>query len=157
MSSPNASTFDLVPPTRPGTDTFNGIAKEDQVGFVPDPKTQPSAAEWNTIEWLILALGRVMPVVVISITGGATPSVASFSAAPKSLVTGSFTVVRNGAGDVSITWPVDTFPSSVVKPEAMLNAGPGMIHAVSITNGVRVFTYNSGGAATDFDFTVSVY
>jgi len=156
--APNANTFDLTIPRRPGTNDFNGVAKIDDSSEPPDPQTMPNAAEWNTIEWLILAIGRVMPVVVISIAGGATPSVISFPCARASVVVGTFTVTRNGAGDVSITWPTNTFPASVSTPVASLNgSADGRITATNISNGVRVYTFNAAGTATDRDFTVQVY
>lgn len=157
MSSPDANTFELTPPRRPGSNDLNGLAKEDEPGELPDPTTMPSAAEWNTIGHLLLAAARVMPVAVLSIVGGAAPTLLFFPNARTDLVNASFTVTRNGVGDVSITWPVDTFPTMVARPVAALNSGPGMIHATPITNGVRVYSYDSAGAASDKDFTVQVF
>lgn len=157
MSSPDANTFELLPPRRPGTDDLNGLAKEDEPGELPDPRTMPSAAEWNTIGHLLLAAARVMPAAIFSVAGGVSPSLLFFPNARTDLVIGTFTVTRNGTGDISITWPTDTFPTAIARPVPGLNAGPGMIHAVPITNGVRVFTYDSAGAAADKDFTVQVF
>lgn len=156
MPAPNSSTFDMSPPQRPGKEHFNDISKEDDTNEPPDPNTQPNAAEWNTIEFTLLSVGRVVPTVVISIVGGDPPSLASFTAAPKATVTGSFNITRTGAGNVLIEWPANMFPPSVARPVASLNAGPGMIHAVMEGDGVRVHTYNSAGAATDLSFTVEV-
>lgn len=157
MASPNANTFDLSPPRRPGTNDFNGIAKYDDASFPPDPTTMPNAAEWNTLEFLMLAVARVCPVVNLSVTGGVTPSINAFPSVNSNVLIGTFTVVRNSVGNISITWPTNTFPPSACAPMAHLNAGPGMIHAVVTANGVNIFTYNSAGAATDLSFTVAVY
>lgn len=158
MVAPNASTFDLATSRRPGTDDFNGIAKVDDAAYQPDPTTQPNAAEWNTIEWLLLAVCRVMPVMVLSITGGNPPTLANFLTAPKNIIAGNLTITRVGAGNVQITWPAGKFPPSASPPIAGLNSGgSGMIDAVVISNGVQVRTYNAAGAATDLSFTVSVY
>lgn len=155
MPAPNASTFDLVPPTRPGTETFNGIAKEDDSDEPPDPQTMPNAAEWNTIEWLIVAIGRVMPVAVISVTGS-TATVTGFGTAPEAPILSTFTMAHPSTGVVEITWPTNTFPTPTMKPTAGLNSGPGQIWAESMTNGVRVHTYGPTGTAADLDFTVTV-
>lgn len=157
MAAPNANTFDLATPRRPGTNDFNGIAKVDDAAFAPDPTTMPNAAEWNTIELLLLAVTRVVPVVILSVIGGGAPTINNFPSASANVVIGTFTVVRNSAGNISITWPANTFPPSACAPMAHLNAGPGMIHAVATANGVNIFTYNSAGTATDLSFTVAVY
>lgn len=154
MSAPNASPFDLTPPRRPGLDDFNGIAKEDDQEDPPNPREQPNAAEWNTMEWLLLAIGRVMPVAVLSFSGGA---VVQLAGAPKDLVIGDLTVTPNGTGDYSITWAAGTFPASNAAPVAALNAGPGMIYAVAITNGVQVKTYNNSGVAANLAFTLQIF
>lgn len=157
MTAPNTSTFDLALPRRPGTDDFNGINKQDDAAYPPDPQIHPNAAEWNTIEWIMLSLGRVIPVAVITVDGGATPTITAFGCVRKTVTTGSFTVVRNSAGNVSITWAANTFPPAAAKPMACLNEGPGEIAVNNIANGIQVFTYNSAGTATDKDFTASVF
>lgn len=169
MTAPNnaplVSTWDLeslaspLPPRRPTINDFNGAVKIDdsRPGYQPDPQTMPSAAEWNLICKLLSAMGAVVPNAVVSITGGATPSVAGFSSASTLVTTDTFTVIHNGTGDVSITWPANTFPSLTTAPTANLNAGAsGMIDAVAIANGVQVRTYNASGTATDKSFTVVV-
>lgn len=155
MAAPNANTFSLPSPRRPGSDDFNGIAKEDDQEFPPDPQTQPNADEWNTIEYVTLALGRVCPLLVLSLNdsfayvGSASPN--------ENLTFSAFTIAVNGTGDVSITWPANTLPASSIQPIAALNSGPGMIEAAQISNGVRVKTYDQTGAAASKAFTVSLY
>lgn len=157
MTAPNANTFDLATPRRPGTNDFNGIAKVDDSAYSPDPTTMPNAAEWNTLEFLALAACRVMPVAVLSVIGGAVPSLNAFPSASTLVAIGTFTVTRNSIGDVSITWPANTFPPSISPPQATLNSGPGMIWATAIANGINVKTYNAAGALADQSFTASVY
>lgn len=154
MSSPNASPFDLTPPRRPGLDDFNGIVKEDDAENPPNPREQPNAPEWNTIEWILLAIGRIMPYAIFSFAAGAITQVVTAS---KTLTVGSFSITANGTGDYSITWPANTFPASSVAPVASLNAGPGMIHAVNETNGVQIKTYDETGAPAALDFTVQIF
>jgi hypothetical protein len=108
------------------------------------------------MQWLILALGRVMPVAVISVAA-TTATVSSFGCAPSAVTTGTFTMTHPSGGVIEITWPANTFPTAVSKPMAALNNGPGMIYAEAITNGVRVHTADSSGSAVDLDFTVTIY
>lgn len=157
MTAPNKSTFDLGTPRRPTSNDFNGIAKVDDLFEQPDPTTMPNAAEWNTVEYLILSIGRVMPVAVLTVANTGTPTLSSFLTAPTAPNNGTFTITHTATGNVLIAWPALTFPSSACAPVACLNAGPGMIHCVVEGNGIRVHTYNAAGAAADFGFTVTVY
>lgn len=158
MGSPGTSTFDVVPPYRASPTDFNGCAKQDDAENPPDAATMPSAAEYNTLCNQAVALGKVVSAAILSLQVVATVySVLAFSAAGNAPVLGTFTVTKNGVGDVSITWPANTFPPAVCGPEASLNhTVPGMITAYAITNGVRVVMYNATGAAADMPFTVCV-
>lgn len=165
MPSPNASTWDLVPPRRPGVDDFNGCAKMDDAEFPPDPETMPSAAEWNTKGLLLVALGKVVPNARISVHfANGAPTLASFTAAPNAVTVTTLSVARTAggslAGDVSITWPAGTFPEPLTQPSEMgVNVdGPPAAWAISATNipnGIRVLT-TVAVTATDLPFTVGV-
>lgn len=156
--SPGASTFDLVPPRRPVVGDFNGAAKIDDAQYPPDAQTMPSAAELNTSAKLHVAAGAVLPLLVLSILGGASPTVFGCISAVAAVTPATLTVIRNGAGDVSVTWPANTFPPSSVYPTVSRNAGAaGDEDIVPITNGVRVRTWNTSGVATDASFTVTLY
>lgn len=157
QQAPGVSTWDLVPPRRTTTNDFNGCVKVDDQQYPPDPATMPSGAEYNTLCLLMVAVNRVMPAAVISVTGGNPPTLAGFAAPGSSIVGGTFTLTRNGAGDVSITWPANTFPTPATAPVVSTNAGAQSdADVVAITNGVRVRTYNAAGAATDLSFTVEI-
>ncbi len=157
-TAPGVSTWDLIPPRRPTTNDFNGAAKIDDATYAPNPQTMPSGAEYNTLCLLMVALGKVLPNAVVSVTGGNPPTLAGFAAPSSSIVGGTFTLTRNSAGDVSVTWPANTFPTSACAPVVAPNAGALCdVDAVAITNGVRVRTFNAGGAATDLSFTVTIY
>jgi hypothetical protein len=157
-NSPGISTFDVVPPYRPTTTDFNGAQKIDDATDPPDAATMPNAAEANTTAGLFASLGRVVSLTTLSLTVGTPYVIASLMCAVSAAVVGSFTVVKNGTGDVSITWPANFFGSApTCSPEASLNhTAPGMITAYAITNGVRIVMFNSAGAAADMPFTVSV-
>lgn len=154
MASPNTSPFDLTPPVRPNKDHFNGVAKEDDEEEPPNPREQPNAAEWNTMEWLLLSIGRVMPLLIFSCANG---GITKMGAAPSALQIVALTYTSPSTGVYEITWASGTFPASQAEPAAFLNEGPGQISAEAITNGVRVRTYDETGAPTNKKFTVSVY
>lgn len=155
MAAPNKNTFDLVPPRRPGKSDFNDIQKTDDAKYPPNVRTQPNAAEWNTMEWLLVAIGRVMPACVISVVSGA---IVMFSSAGSNVTQVTFTPNVVSAGVVEITWPANTFPPAIAKPVAFLNGSvAGMITCEEITNGIRVRTFNSSGVATTLSFTAHVY
>ena len=162
--APLVSPWDLesasssLPPRRPILNDFNGAVKIDDANYPPDPQTMPNSAELNLYGRIHVAVGAVVPNAILSVTGGPPTLLAGF-VSPSTLVSsGTFTVVRNGAGDVSITWPANTFPVAQVGPMVSTNAGTQCSgDAVAITNGVRVRTYNSAGAATDYSFTVQIF
>lgn len=168
MTTPNltplASTWDLaslaIPlvPRRPTLNDFNGAVKIDDANYAPDPQTMPNGPELNLYAKLLVALGAVCPSLVFSITGGAVPTLAGFLSASTLVSTGTFGINRVSAGVVDITWPANTFPASQVAPVVTPNAGVLCdVDAVAITNGVRVRTYNSAGAAADLSFTVQLF
>ncbi len=160
MASPNASTFDIAPPYRPGNTDFNGSAKVDDSENPPDPTIMPSAAEYNTLTKLMVAIGKVIPVAVISVKfAGGTPVVQFFSAPGSNVTLGTFTLTDNGIGDTTIGWPTNTFPPLVANPTVSLNGGSPAAApiALPLSNSVRVKTFNLAGSSTDIDYTVAVY
>jgi hypothetical protein len=165
MTAPGQSPWDgnplATPPVavayRPGTDDFNGAALADDPANPPNPQTMPTGPLFNTYSKTIVSLGQVAPNLVVNIAGGVTPAFVSQTACGSNVPHPS--ILRNGPGDVSLTWPAGALPAPVAGPRAYLRSGPGSIYAVAITNGVRVHTHNiSGGAfaAADLDFGVDV-
>lgn len=156
MSAPNP--WDLSPPQRPSTATFNGIAKSDRSDYPPDPTTMPNAAEYNALCWLGVALGQMMANASISIAGGATPAIQSLRSPCTTVVPGTFTVTHVGTGDVQISWPSGTFPAQIGPPKPYLNhSAAGQISAISGANSVTVLTADSSGTPADLPFTVDVF
>ena len=160
-ASPGQSPFDLATPYRPGTNDFNGNAKTDATPE-PDPVSMPNAPEWTELCALAVAYGRVIPAAKVSVkyvTG--SPALDSFASAGSNVVSGTFTIGRTGGGaangDITITWPANTFPPQSVQPVARLNGTtPGGICCSAVANGVRVVAVNMSNAATDLPFTVDV-
>ncbi len=159
MASPTTLVYDIVPPRRPGIGDVGGGAKLDDQDYPPDPVTMMSAADENQQENLLVAFGKVTPSAVLSTKYTSTvPSIDLFSCASSLPVLGTFTVVANGTGDASITWPANTFPAPAARPKGgITGATVGMIAVESITNGVRIRTFGSGGAAADLPATVEIY
>jgi hypothetical protein len=173
MPAPNQSTFDgnpnANPPTtagyRPGADDFDGAQLENADNNF-DPRYVPSAPRFNTDALTIVSCGRMIPWASISVTGGATPSIAFWRVAANQITGGSgtsgspFTLTRNGAGDISITYSAALFPSPMGQPHATLNVQLGAheyaIGALNISNGVRVTTVTDA-ALTDMNFTVDLF
>lgn len=161
--SPLVSPWDLesaampLPPRRPVLNDFNGAQKIDDANFAPDPQTMPNAPELNLTARLLVAIGSMVANAIISITGGNPPTLAGW-VTPGTLSTSlTFTLTRNGTGDVSITWPANTFPTAQVAPTVSTNAGArATADVVAITNGVRVRTFNAADAAADLNFTVTL-
>lgn len=164
MSSPDSNTFNSLDrfsvvqvPHRPSTDDFDGCACENAVA-APDAQTQPTAPAWNSMGRTIEGLGAVVPVLIVSVRG-ATTTLQSFTSANRVLVQGDLTLSKNGTGDFSITWAAGKFPPPVVDPVAWITdlTLDGFVRAYAITNGVRVVTKDTAGAAADMRFTVALF
>jgi hypothetical protein len=163
--SPNASTFDLAPPRRPGVTDFNNASKEDDPDFPPNPVTMPTAGEYNTLCKLMVAMGKVMPVAIVDIkfTTG-TPSVDRFVAASSSASLSSFTVVDSGAGVTDVHWDDELLPPPAADPEATITEDVEidrirtmvMPSAPAGRVGVRVKT-KLGATGTDARFQLKIY
>jgi hypothetical protein len=181
MPAPNGSTFDgnpnastpVVVPYRPGAPDFNGIGLQDNPQYPPNPLTMPTAALLNTWSALSVVFGRMIPVLRLSVTGGTTPSISQFIAAPDyvggtlgsstptPITLSTFTVTHVSTGKVQITWPAGTLPTATTQPSAHLNGVlssgySASVSATPITNGVEVDTLLSG-VYSDMSFTVDVY
>lgn len=155
--APNDNTFDLATPRRPGASDFNGIAKENATGTVADPQTDPSAEEWNTLCHVARAVGNVCALAILSIAGGASPSVTSVLAPGTNLVPSDFTVTRNAAGDLTIAWAVGKLPTKATERAS--------VHSDVAIDSVRCFSVSSrscrvktsiGGVGTDCDLVVEI-
>lgn len=160
MPVPETLTYDIPgAPRRPSLEDVGGATMEDDQARPPDPVTMPTAAKFNQHDRQIAAAHRVLPVLVLSLRfSSGAPIIDSFTTLSTLPVTGTFTVVDNGTGDTSITWPANTFPTPAVKPKGGVN-GPtlGACAPELITNGVRIRTVNMSNVATDLPCTVEVW
>jgi len=156
MSIPVDLTYDLATPRRPSIADLGGAAYQDDQKDPPNEATMPSAAMENQNQKQTQAAHKVLPTLVISgkVNAGAIV-LDSFQALSSLVISGTFTFVDNGAGDTSVTWPANTFPTPVNKPfGGITGATIGQIAVEAITNGIRVRTANSAGSATDLPWTV---
>jgi hypothetical protein len=147
-------------PRRPSLADVGGATLEDDTEFPPNPAKHPYANQLNQWAKQIAAMGGVVPSLVLSveITAGA-PAVVAFSCPRDDLEISDFTETDNGTGDTTITWPADTFPPELARPTVTINQDTGALvggTVVSVTNGVRVRTYDGSGAE-DLHFTVVRY
>jgi hypothetical protein len=143
-----------IAPHRPSIEHLGGEAMEDYPGEPVDPDHGLPANAENQRNQVAARLAALTPYLSFSVEFPSGPDVVDQQQARSSNAT--LTPNSTGTGVTEITWPANSFPPAVVKPKAYLNAGPGMIWAEPISNGVRVHTYNSAGAAADLAFTVDV-
>lgn len=167
MPSPGQSPFDgnplQSPPVlvgyRPSKADFNDAALINDDTAPPDPQTMPTAELLNTDSWLLISLARMTAAGAFVITAQVSPIVSKWAVAANLVQSNPFTVVRNGAGDYSITWPANLLPL-ILAPQASITTLSGAnsvgISAVYITNGVQVQT-TKGGTLTDMNFMVSLF
>lgn len=160
MSIPsNSSTYDIVgAPRRPSLDDCGGAGLLDDAGFPPDPLTMPAAIVMNQGERQIAAAHQTLPVLAISFRVSGGNLVLDASGCMSSIANvGAFTITPNAAGDTSVTWPANTFPPALYEPfGGITGATGGMIAVEAITNGIRIRTWSTVGAATTLACTVYV-
>lgn len=155
----NTLTYDQPHPRRPGIDDVGGGAKENEIAR-PDPVRHLTAEDVNQLSKQVVAEGKVGVLARISVTqtAGAYPATPLMqSCRPSEVTNETFTVTKNGVGDVSVTWPAGTFPTPVARPRAhVVGDTPLLITAKPITNGARVRMQNAAGTPTDSDFELDV-
>lgn len=157
MSS-STLTFDESPPRRPALEDLGGGAKEND-DVAPDPVRDATAEDFNQMSKLLAALARVMPVAQLSVTLAAGVHVLErVSCAPSAPGLATFTLTDHGIGDISLTWPVGTFPPAVARHRAhVTGAVPALISAETLSDGVRVRTWDAAGAPVDVTFDVELF
>lgn len=150
-----STTFDETLPRRPGINDLGDEVENDPV-FAPKPG-MPSAEMFNMLRGLAVALGGLIPVAGLSVRfSGGAPLVDLYFDVRTSHVTP--TLVDNGNGDTSITWPANTFPAPALRHGGMLNDDAARsITVAPITNGVRVKTRTAADSGADCAFTVLIW
>lgn len=147
-----------VLPRRPSVDDMGGAGKQDNDEFPPDDVEHFTAAGWNQKAMQVPSLARVTASCLLDLQfTGSTPYLAAISSPSDNVTIATFTVVDNGPGDTSVTWPANTFPPSVISPSGLTVFGSAVVdgRVEKITNGVRVRT-RSAGSAADVPWTLQV-
>ncbi len=145
-------------PRRPSLEDMGGATLEDDSYRPPERRRMPYAAQLNQLQKQASAQGNVVESLVLSVEiAGSAPAVVAFTCPRTGVDLDDFDVDDNGVGDTTITWPADMFPPELTRAELSINQDVGQMvggSVVSVTNGVRVRTYDASGAR-DLHFTVS--
>jgi hypothetical protein len=147
---------DNVAPHRPSIDDLGSDQYEDFPSEPVDPTREWPAACCNEMCGVVASLSRMSNVVAITVhfTSG-TPFVQS-SAQPRTTPV-VIQPLDNGVGDVSLTWPANSFPPALNDPKAYVTgATVGAASAIAISNGVRVRVKDLTNTAADLPFVVEL-
>lgn len=162
MSAADTLTFDILAvdggARRPSLADVGGGTHVDDATY-PPPKTGEDlyADEVNQWAQLIQAMGRVCPLVILSVTfSGGTPSIATCQAPGTNVVAGTFTVTDNSTGNTSISFTATDLPPVTTVTAALNGTTVGMAPAASKTSStsIRVVTKDASNVAADLPFTV---
>lgn len=159
MSSSNTLTYDQTPPHRPALDELGGGAKVNSTPE-PDPVRQLRAEDVNQTAKQLAALGRVAPLAILQVeqSGGVYVKVA-VAAQPNGVTLATFTLTKNGTGDVTVSWPSGTFPSPVAKPRAHVTGDTPLLIATEqyTVTSARVRMSAHDGTATNSHFDLEIF
>lgn len=159
-AAPAQLTWDITPPRRPSLADVGGATLADHAAKPPNKETMPYADELNQWAKQIERLATMIGSFGVSVTfGGSGPVVSQYTAMRTTVLNATFTVVPNGTGDTTISWPVNTFPTSVLGPMHALNdgvVGGGITSALTGAESIRVKTWTGAATPADRPFTVVV-
>lgn len=166
MSVERTASFQQTTPRRPALADVLAGTKQNSTPTVPP--THPSAEEFHQMAGLLVALGRMTPLIRLSVdfTTG-TPTIVSAVTVRDDVLIADFAAVDHADGDTEITWVTANFPGAISRPMAALNGeatanGSRAPFAVMTApsagvTGVRVKTRDHTGALVDIPFTVEVF
>lgn len=163
MSRPTWNTWDggtgdggYEAPRRPSVDDVGGDEKLDNDDAPPNAIEHFTSQGWNQKAKQVPALARVSCSCKLEVRfSGGTPFVNRSPGASINIQPSTFTVVDNGLGDTTVTWPADTFPVFECSPTGLtpLSALRALATVEEVTNGIRVrsWTLDASGNATAAD------
>lgn len=139
-------------------DLSNGV-KVNKNGDNKISPTAPCAEEDNQKTAVLAAHARVIASALLHIeynTG--TPSISTLECVRLAAETTDFTITDNGVGDITIEWPADFLPTSIIPPYAVIVwEVPGGISTEFVTErSVRVRTVNMSNVAADLPFVLVI-
>ncbi|MGN6107660.1 MAG: hypothetical protein ACTHU0_21300 [Kofleriaceae bacterium] len=145
-------------PRRPSIANVGGAALTEKPPNPPQDGTMLYADMCNGWQHLLRGLGAVTATLKLEVRFSAgTPAVHALLATKDGLEVDDFVVTDNGTGDTTITWPADAIPPTTITPGVRIRGATCAIgQAEYVTNGVRVYTFNAAGVATDADFAVVI-
>jgi len=163
MTAPSTPTFELQPPRRPGPDDLDATVEDEGAPIAPI-KGMLYASQVNQALKLIEAAWRMLPVCSIEIHfASGAPFIFKLQAARGDATPGMFTVMDNGNGDTTITWPAGAFPVAASSPTADMCEDGAWLAPTAIAGtfaglpGVRVKTRSSAGALTNAAVKVHIH
>jgi hypothetical protein len=159
MASSDILTYDQTPPHRPALDELGGGAKVNGTP-APDPVRHATAQDFNQISQQLAALGRVAPIAILQVeqTAGIYSKIA-VTGQPSGATVGGFTVTKNGAGDITVSWPSGLLPSPVAKPRASVTGATALLVATEqvSTTSARIRMLSHDGVGTDSHFDLEIF
>lgn len=165
MPVERTSTFQQTVPRRPAlADVLNGT-KENGTRAVPPHML--AAEEFEQVAALVVALGKMAPLIRITLAMSAPDLIiASFASVRDDLIASDFTVFNYGTGDNEIRWTASKFPTSGAQPVVCINDNSTTRYnapIVAMTSpggslaGARVRTSKSDDSAIQVGFTLLVF
>lgn len=168
MGAPEFLTWDGdvasgVLPYRPATDDLGGDNYENDAEGMPDAGEFPSAEAFNQLVKQVAAANKVIESAKIEVrfnTGA--PFVQRATGPGLAVVTSLFSVVDNGLGDTTVTWPANTFPTPQISPSGLtpIFNSRTSFSVEEVTNGIRVRTWSLDGSgnatAADIPWTIHI-
>jgi len=157
MTISHTTTYKAATSKRPAITDIRYAVKTNDPDGGPIHPDEPNAEGGDQISESLAGVCAANAAVAMSVSNGATPTIAMLSCARDDLLVADLTPVSAGTGICEITWAAGKLPVPSVKPQATINGStPGFVATELITNGVRIRTFNASGTAADLDFTVSV-
>lgn len=139
-------------------DLSNGIKVNKNGDNKIDP-SHPCAEEDNQKTAVLAAHARVIASAILHIEYDlGDPSISALECVRLAATVDDFTVTDNGVGDITIEWPADFLPTSIIPPyAAIVWQVPGGISAEFVTaQSVRVRTVNMSNVAADLPFVLVI-
>jgi hypothetical protein len=158
MTAPAEYTYATTTPRRPSLDDLGGAGFENHPTHPPDRRTMPNAEEANQKAQNLAGLNRVCPLAVLYVTFAAgAPVLTTVRAMREGVLTSSFTLTDNAAGDTSITWAASLLPGLTFPPTVSVadDVEIDRVRAYVVAGGVRVKT-KLGATGTDAAFVVTL-
>lgn len=157
------ATFQQTTPRRPGEGDVLAGAKTNSTPTVP--VNMASAEEWEQMARLLVAYGRMVPLVRATVTfPSGTPTFGVLVSTRDDVLASEFVLFDTAAGDTELRIPSAKFPALQHAIVCLADGAAGYLApACELTSpgggfaGVRVRTRNAAGALADVAFSIEVF